>query len=465
MDRLVWIAAWVSVCISGTVLKGAETASSRPNVVVLFADDQRADTIGALGNSHIKTPHLDRLAHRGMAFDRAYMQGGLQGATCVPSRAMLLTGRSLFRVDESLRREETWPAAFGRAGYSTFVTGKWHNHPDAIAQSFMFANSIFAGGMTNPLEAKLSQVVNGKLTKPVLAPKHACEVFADEAIAFIKSQKEGPFLAYVAFDAPHDPHIVPEDFAVKYDAKEILLPGNFLPQHRWDNGEMTVRDEQLLSWPRKPADVQQMNAEYYRYISYLDEQVGRILDAVEASPHAKNTIVVYAADSGVARGSHGLIGKQNVYEHSMRVPLLISGPGIAEGKRTNAMCYLLDLFPTLGEMCQVKGPSTSEGNSFQKVLSDPGQPGRDHVLLAYRDVQRAVRDDRYKLIRYPKIDRTQLFDLQSDPEEIHDLSGQQELETKKTQLLARLKEAQTEFGDKAALVVANPTPADWSPPK
>lgn len=465
MNRFVWIAAWIALCFSGPAWGAEDSKSIHPNVIILFADDQRADTIGALGNSHIKTPHLDRLARRGMAFDRAYMQGGLQGATCVPSRAMLLTGRSLFRVDESLKREETWPAAFGRAGYSTFVTGKWHNHPDAIAQSFTSAHSIFAGGMTNPLEAKLSQVVNGKLTKPVLAPKHACEVFADEAIAFIKSQKEGPFLAYVAFDAPHDPHIVPEDFAVKYEASDVPLPGNFLPQHRWDNGEMTVRDEQLLSWPRKPTDVQQMNAEYYRYISYLDEQVGRILDALEASPHAKNTIVVYAADSGVARGSHGLIGKQNVYEHSMRVPLLISGPGIAEGKRTGSMCYLLDLFPTLGAMCQVKGPETSEGIGFQKVLTDPSQPGREQILLAYRDVQRAVRDDRYKLIRYPKIDRTQLFDLQNDPEEIQDLSDKQELEGKKTRLLASLKELQAEFGDKAPLVVANPKPAEWSPPK
>ena len=112
------------------------------------------------------------------------------------------------------------------------------------------------------------------------------------------------------------------------------LPPNFLPQHPWDNGEMVVRDEQLLPWPRTPEKVREMNAEYYRYISYLDSQIGRILDALDASPHAKNTIVVFSADSGVARGSHGLIGKQNVYEHSMRVPLIIGGPGIPAGKRT-----------------------------------------------------------------------------------------------------------------------------------
>ena len=122
------------------------------NVLFFFADDQRADTIAALGNSVIKTPHLDRLVKRGVAFDRAYMQGGLHGATCIPSRAMLLTGQPLFRIDEKLKRDETWPAAFGRAGYTTFLSGKWHNGPDSIPASFQIARSVFAGGMTDPMK-------------------------------------------------------------------------------------------------------------------------------------------------------------------------------------------------------------------------------------------------------------------------------------------------------------------------
>jgi hypothetical protein len=214
----------------------------RPTVLFLFADDQRADTIGALGNSVIQTPNLDRLVKRGVAFDRAYMQGGLQGATCVPSRAMLLSGRPLFRVDEKLTRDPTWPGAFGKSGYTTFISGKWHNGPDSIPASFQIGRPIFAGGMTNPLQARLSDMVDEKLGKPQLAPKHACEVFADEAVRFLKVHKGGPFFCYVAFDAPHDPHVVPEGFPVKYDAARIPLPPNFLPQHPWDNGEMTVRD-------------------------------------------------------------------------------------------------------------------------------------------------------------------------------------------------------------------------------
>ena len=442
----------------------AHAADARPNILFLFADDQRADTIAALGNSHIQTPNLDRLVRRGLAFDRTYMQGGLNGATCVPSRAMLLSGRCLFRIDEKLLRDETWPAAFGRAGYSTFVSGKWHNGEKSIARSFQQARGIFEGGMTNPLNAKLSDLVDGSLTPAQLAPKHACEVFADEAIRFLNEQHERPFFCYVPFDAPHDPHVVPKDFKIRYDADQIPLPPNFLPQHPWNNGEMTIRDEALLRWPRQPEKIREMIAEYYRYVSYLDAEIGRVLDVLEASPHAKNTIVVFAADSGVARGSHGLIGKQNCYEHSMRVPLIMSGPGIPPGQRTNAMCYLFDVLPTLGKLCDVPGPTTSEGIEFTATVKDPTHAARPQLVLGYKSVQRAIRDDRWKLIRYPHIDKTQLFDLQADPHEITNLADKPEHAPKVADLMTRLEKDLTAFGDKQPLKVANPEPAEWTPP-
>jgi arylsulfatase A-like enzyme len=438
--------------------------AARPNVLVLFADDQRADTIAALGNAIIKTPNLDRLVKRGLAFDRAYMQGAFGGATCVPSRAMLLSGQSLFRIDEKLLRDETWPAAFGRAGYSTFMSGKWHNGEKSIRLSFQQARGIFDGGMTNPLKAKLSDLENGKLTIPHIAQKHACEVFADEAIQFIQAKHEQPFFCYVPFDAPHDPHIVPNNFQINYTADQIPLPPNFLPQHAWNNGEMTIRDEALLKWPRQPEQIRAMIAEYYRYVSYLDFQIGRVLNALEASPHSKNTIVVFAADSGVARGSHGLIGKQNCYEHSVRVPLIMSGPGIPHGKRTNAMCYLFDLLPTLGKMCAVTGPMTSEGIEFTTTLEKPSQIARSHLVFAYRNVQRAICNNRWKLIRYPQIDRTQLFDLQTDPHEITNLADKPEHATTVTDLLQRLEKELTAYGDKQLLVVEKPMAADWHAP-
>jgi arylsulfatase A-like enzyme len=459
------LALFGAVLLVAPATSRAGDASAQPNVLFLFADDQRADTIAALGNPVIQTPHLDRLVKTGVAFDRAYMQGGLQGATCVPSRAMLLSGRSLFRIDEKLLRDPTWPHAFGKAGYTTFLSGKWHNGPASIPASFQIARSVFVGGMTNPMRAKLSDMIGGKLTRPRPARQHACAVFADEAIRFLKEHKRGPFFCYVAFNAPHDPHIVPDDFPVRYDAARMPLPPNFLPQHPWDNGEMTVRDEQLLAWPRTPENVRVMLAEYYRYISYLDAQIGRILDALDASPHAKTTIVVFAADSGVARGSHGLIGKQNVYEHSIRVPLLIRGPGIPAGKRCDALCYVFDVLPTLGKRCNVPAPKTSEGAEFTASLRDPTRPARTQLLFAYRDVQRAVRDDRWKLIRYPQVDRTQLFDLRTDPQETTNLADRPEQATRVVALLALLATEQRQHGDTAPLRVTRPKPAEWAPPR
>ena len=443
----------------------AGAARARPNVLILFADDQRADTIAALGNPLIRTPNLDRLVRRGVSFNRAYMQGAMQGATCVPSRAMLLSGRSVFHIDEKLLRDETWPAAFGRAGYATFVSGKWHNGEDSISKSFQVARSIFFGGMTDPLKAPLSNVVDGKPAKAQVASRHACEVFASEAITFLNEPHSAPFFCYVPFDAPHDPHIVPPDFPMHYEPSQITLPKNFLPQHPWDNGEMDNRDERLLPWPRTEEKVRAQLAEYYRYISYLDSQIGRVLDALAASPHANNTLVVFAADSGVARGSHGLIGKQNVYEHSVRVPLIVSGPGIPADKKTDALCFLFDVLPTLGKLCDVPGPATSEGREFTTTLHDPSQPSRPHLMFAYRNIQRAIRDERWKLIRYPLVDRTQLFDLQNDPEETTNLAADPRHAAKLNELQALLEKEMAAADDKAPLNIPNPKSAEWVIPK
>ena len=440
-------------------------AGARPNVLILFADDQRADTIAALGNPLIKTPNLDRLVHNGVSFNRAYMQGAMQGATCVPSRAMLLSGRGVFHIDEKLLRDETWPAAFGRAGYATFVSGKWHNGEESITKSFQVARSIFFGGMTDPLKAPLSDVVDGKPAKAQVASRHACEVFASEAIRFLNEPHAGPFLCYVPFDAPHDPHIVPPDFPIHYEPAQIPMPKNFLPQHPWDNGEMDNRDERLLPWPRTEEKIRSQLAEYYRYISYLDSQIGRVLDALAASPHANNTLVVFAADSGVARGSHGLIGKQNVYEHSVRVPLIVSGPGIPADRKTDALCYLFDVLPTLGKLCNVPGPVTSEGREFTTTLRDPSQPSRPHLMFAYRNIQRAIRDERWKLIRYPLVDRTQLFDLQNDPEETTNLAADPRHAAKVSELQALLEKEMAAADDKAPLNIPNPKSAEWVIPK
>ena len=320
--------------------------------------------------------------------------------------------------------------------------------------------------MVNPLKAPTSDMLpTGKLTPGKVGPKHLCEEATDETLAFLKSQDgKQPFFSYLAFDGPHDPHIVPEGFPIDYAPASIPLPPNFLPQHPFDNGEMVIRDEQLLPWPRKQADIQTMLAEYYRYVSFLDVQVGRVLDAVDASPYAAHTIIVFAADSGVARGSHGLIGKQNLYEHSMRVPLIVAGPGIAADKRSEAMCYLFDVLPTLGKLCGIATPSGSNGREFAAVLKDPSQPARPFLMFGYKSIQKALNDGRWKLIRYPHVDRTQLFDLQTDPYETKDLSALPEHAERIKAMLTKLAAEMKADGDNDPLTAAKILPADWKAP-
>jgi arylsulfatase A-like enzyme len=244
---------------------------------------------------------------------------------------------------------------------------------------------------------------------------------------------------------------VPDDFPVRYNPAKIPLPPNFLPEHPFDNGELDIRDEQLLPRPRLPAQVREFIAGYYRSISFLDAQVGRILDALKASGQAERTIIVFSSDQGVARGSHGLIGKQNLYEHSMGAPLIFAGPGIPKGRRTPALCYLLDIFPTLGDLCGVPAPDGNEGVSLKPVLAGKRNRARDSVFLAYRNVQRAVRDDRWKLIVYPQVNRTQLFDLRADAAENHDVASTRGRWQEVQRLAALLKNWQQRLGDPLAL--------------
>jgi arylsulfatase A-like enzyme len=284
-------------------------------------------------------------------------------------------------------------------------------------------------------------------------------LFADAAIEFLgERDPERPFFCYVAFTAPHDPRMAPGDFNRLYRPQDMPLPPNFLPQHPFNTGDLTVRDENLLPWPRTPELVREQLSEYYGLVSHLDQQVGRIVAAVQEQGLGKDTIIVYAADHGLALGSHGLLGKQSLYEHSMRAPLIVVGPGIAAGDR-QSLVYLHDLFPTILEWADVPLPAEQEGQSLRPLLTkETAGEGRDVLFTAYKDTIRAVRDERWKLIRYPQIDRTQLFDLVADPHETQDLSAAETPESHAvlTRLRTALTLAQQEHGDRVPWVVAEP---------
>jgi arylsulfatase A-like enzyme len=443
----------LSLCCIVLLASSLDAAPARKlNVVFFFSDDQRHDTIAALGNEDIRTPNLDRLVRGGFAFTHAFCMGSTMPAVCAPSRAMLLTGRTLYRAPVDIPSQlPTWPEIFRKAGYTTFGAGKWHNERASYTRSFTTGGPVFFGGMDDHFHLPVYDFdPTGKYAdKPVPAKQFSSELFADAAIRFLRSYKEDkPFFVYLAFTAPHDPRTPPGEYARMYDPAKLPLPASFLPRHPFDNGEMANRDEKLADWPRTPLAIRTHTADYYGMISHLDSQVGRILDTLAETKRDADTLVIFTSDHGLAVGRHGLMGKQNLYDHSTRPPLLLRGPGVPAGKRSAALCYLLDLFPTACELAGVNAPETVEGVSLVPVINGKKALVRSSLFGAYRDVQRMVRTDKWKLIRYPKIDRTQLFDVEHDPDELKDLAGERARAAKVKEMMDLLKEWQEKVGDK-----------------
>jgi arylsulfatase A-like enzyme len=207
------------------------------------------------------------------------------------------------------------------------------------------------------------------------------------------------------------------------------------------------RDEQLFEWPRTPEMVRRELAVYYAVISHMDQQIGRILEALNETGQRENTIVIFSADHGLAIGSHGLRGKQNMYEHTINVPLVIQGPGIPKGKRISAQCYLRDLFPTVCELSQIPIPKTVEGRSLVPVLNGTKDAVYDHIVGYFRNSQRMIRGEEYKLIEYPQVNRLQLFHLPSDPWELRNLAGDPKHAETQQRLLAALRDWQKDVQD------------------
>ena len=422
-------------------LSPLRAADSKPNVVIFHGDDLRSDALGALGNSIVQSPNLDRLIKDGFLFRRAYTMGSMVGAVCLPSRTMLLTGQSLFRAKNEASHSSpdglTFPKAMKAAGYATIHAGKFGNSPKAVTSEF----------------------------DETYDPGRAANV-ADKITDFIGRQAgKAPLFVYMAAAEPHDPQFATQEFYDLYKPADLPLPKTFAPFHPFDNGEMTVRDEKTLPWPRTRENVTKKLARYYASISYWDAHVGRVIQSLKDAGQYDNTIFVVSADNGLSLGQHGLLGKQNLYEFGgMHVPLVFSGKGIPRGE-SHALAYLMDMFPTVCELTGSTTPGRVEGQSLAPVIRGSKAAVRDVLFTAYRNGQRAVTDGRWKLIRYPLIDKTQLFDLQNDPFEERDQSSQPPQETRLGELMSVLAAQQKHWGDPHPLTVENPAPAEWSPKK
>lgn len=446
----------------------APKPAAKPNILFIFADDQRADALGIAGNTVVKTPNIDQLAKSGTRFANCYVMGGHHGAICAPSRAMLMSGKSLFHVYDVLDGVHTMPQHFAENGYETFGTGKWHNGGHTFEASFQKGKAVMLGGMSDHFQVPVRDLNNGKLGEPVVKG-FSTDIFTEAALSYIdeyaKGKKTNPFFCYIAYTAPHDPRSPREDYIGKYPEKDIPLPANFKPLHPFDYGEAQVRDENLAPWPRTPEIVKATLSDYYGLISHLDARVGDIIRSLKKKGLYDNTIIVYAADNGLAVGSHGLLGKQSLYEHSMKVPFIITGPGIPQNRVSSALVYLYDIFPTLASVAGLPKPEAVDGKSLSEVISGKFKGVRESSFTAYRNLIRAVRDDEWKLIRYPNRDYTQLFNLKKDPMEMENLSGKAEYRQKEESLKKLLIHWQQQTGDTAAYTAKTILPLQYDPTK
>ena len=434
--RVLFILLIVLVC------KGCEQKTDPLNLIVIYTDDQRFNTINALGNEEIYTPNMDRLVRMGTSFTRTHVMGSMHGAVCAPSRAMLLSGRPYHNIPMEYINQgsegplqfdfTTFPEQLRGLGYETFFTGKWHNNTGKLRDGFEDGDNIFIGGMHFPDKGghKHPELwdydpigIYDKKDK-FSGDEFSSKLYTDAALKFLNRNHTDPFCLYLAYTSPHDPREAPEDFLNIYDTSKISLPPNFLPNHPFNNGHLGTRDEQLAPFPRTSERVKLEIKGYYAMISEVDAQIGRVLDAIEAKGILENTLIIFAGDNGLAVGQHGLLGKQNLYDHSVRVPLIFAGVDIPKNKRASTLSYIHDIYPTICDLMGIEKPSSIQGLSLQPAIQTNDISLRDEVVLSHARQMRAIRnnDDIKLILTYNQGQRfNQLYNLKEDPYETKNL--------------------------------------------
>jgi choline-sulfatase len=444
----------ISILLTGLLLFSACTnpqggvSDKQPNFLFIIADDQAPHTLKAYGNKVCQTPNLDRLADEGIVLDAAHHMGSWVGAVCLPSRTMIQTSRNLWRtVDLNkgykrlkpatyVHQPEKWaaelttdhpaynsmPAIFNRTGYATFRTCK-------IGNSYEGANRLYTG--------RSDDSKNGD-TDETGSWWHG-----DQVMDFLRqreaSAEKDPFMVFFGFTHPHDPRNGKSELLAKYGAVNTDIPTipnpkapplqiNYLPAHPFHHGHPGLRDEERVQGvmlKRDEATIRNELGREYACIENIDRQVGTVLDKLDQMGELDNTYVIYTADHGIAVGRHGLAGKQNLYEHTWRVPFIVRGPGIKAGSRAPGNIYLMDVLPTLCDLAGIEQTESMDGLSFKPVLLGEKETVRDVMYGAYcggtKPGMRSVKKGEWKLIKYDVLDgevrETQLFNLNENPDE------------------------------------------------
>ena len=425
------------LCIVSCALVATAFAAEtrRPNILFILVDDQSPLDLKAYNpKSPLHSPNLDRLAAQGMVLDGAYHMGSFIGGVCTPSRHMIMSGRTVWHLPIGPGAaahcppnlpQNTLPAVFNRAGYDTMRTCKLGNSYEAANKLFTVRKDASKRGGTD----ETGSAWHGEQVLAYLQNREA-------------TQDRDPFLIYFGFSHPHDTRDGQPALLAKYGAtnhtdpttlppahpQQPALPENYLPAHPFPHGHPGLRDEVAVSgvWERR--DERTIRNELGREFACaeaIDVQVGRVLAKLAAMGELDNTYIFYTADHGIAIGRHGLQGKQNLYQHTWRVPFIAKGPGIKPGTRAEGNTYLLDVLATLCDFAGIAAPPSNEGLSFRPVLEGKQSVVRDVVYGVYnggtKPGMRSVKQGDWKLVKFDvlggTVRETQLFNLRENPHE------------------------------------------------
>lgn len=439
-----------------------------PNVLFLAVDDMN-DWIGCLENSPSAiTPNIDRLAARGVNFTNAHTAG----VFCAPSRAAIFSGQyaSTTGCYQSARyfvdhpEIEALQMSFAKAGYSTFGAGKLFHHPEGAIDrrgwtQFFLRNPaqrrngwpLDSWGQDTPFPKPFpasvfnegQEVTGGLFLEWGSVPNDREEELADTirvnwAVDQLKKEHDKPFLLACGIYAPHFPNYCPQKYFDLYDAGNIILPpykaddlDDLPPKIR----KMKINRSRIHKKLEKLDAVDDAIHGYLACMSYADAMMGRVLDALEASPYADNTIVVLWSDHGYHHGEKGDWGKHTLWERISNVPFIWAGPGVASGANADVTVSLIDMYPTLVDMCNLPSPEQElEGTSLAKTLADPASAADRDVFLPHMNAgEYAIINKDWRYIRYGE-DGEELYDLRSDPDEWNNLAAGNQYEALKAKL-------------------------------
>ncbi len=468
MNKTLLFATFVAPLAAPAALFAA--TAEKPNIVFIFADDHSYNCIGSLAEDKIYTPNLDKLIERGTLFTHAFNQGAWNGAVSVASRSMLATGVNVWKAHDRVRQENvpTWSKHMREAGYETYITGKWHVDGVKIDGQFDHTEHIRGGMANQSADCYNRKFIKGQPDKwqpydtsyggHFKGGKHWAEVVKDDAKSYIEMAKESdkPFFMYLAFNSPHDPRQSPKEYVDMYNADDILVPDNFLAQYPYAaevGCPKSLRDERLAPFPRTEYSILVNRMEYYAMISHLDTQVGAILDELEKSGKMDNTYIIYTADHGLSIGDHGFLGKQNMYDASMRMPFIVVGPGVEAGARVDDLIYMQDAMATALDWASSDALSSVDFQSLRPQLEGRKRDivRREAVYGAYLDLQRSIRTDEYQMMIYPAVKVVRLYNIKKDPNAMVDLAGDKKYRKVMKKLFAQFEELQAEMGDELQL--------------